>query len=162
MLWILMVICILVFLFGTIANKKARKKRNYDYDDCTAGDIIEIVSISIFIILFIVGLVVVHNYNALKAVSDEQIAIMQERNEKLCKEIEPIIRSYIKYEEDTYKNLKPISQEKIIAYAMYPQLASNKLVQKQIEIIKDNEDKITFLKLKKTELKTFKFWILMD
>ena len=26
MLWILMVICILVFLFGTIANKKARKK----------------------------------------------------------------------------------------------------------------------------------------
>lgn len=99
-------------------------------------------------------------YNATKATVDKRIAVLEQRNDEVITQIEPLVKQYLEYELNTFKDLKP-SADKIIAIAQYPNLKGNEFVQTQIKIILENQEKITDLKLDKVGLNAYKLWIFM-
>lgn len=99
-------------------------------------------------------------YNDTKSSCDKKIAVLEERNEVVLKQIEPIINKYLTYEGETLEKLK-VSSENIIALSMYPELKGNEFLKSQIDIVVKNQDEITKLKLSKAELNVYKLWIFM-
>lgn len=109
-------------------------------------------------IFFIVWLIVIGCYNSTKTTADRQIVVLEERNELVVKQIEPLVDKYLEYEGNTYKELK-LDVNIIVSMANYPQLKGDEFVQSQIKIILDNQKQITDLKLKKAKLNAYKLWI---
>lgn len=97
-------------------------------------------------------------YNETKASCDKKIAVLEERNELVLKQIEPIVNKYLLYESKTLEKVK-VSGENIIALSMYPELKGNEFLKSQIDIVVKNQDEITKLKLNKAELNAYKLWI---
>ena len=85
---------------------------------------------------------------------------MEERNELVIRQIEPLVDKYLDYEGSTYKDLK-LEANTIVSMANYPQLKGDEFVQSQIKIILDNQKEITNLKLSKAKLNAYKMWIFM-
>ena len=100
------------------------------------------------------------NYFEVKYTNDKQIAVIQEENEIVKKQIEPIIERYLNYEKETFEKIK-IDGDNIVAYGMFPELKGNEIVQRQIQVIIDNQEKITQLKLEKANLDKYKIWLFM-
>ena len=114
--------------------------------------------ISISVIILISWLIVIGCYNSTKTTADRQIVVLEERNELVVKQIEPLVDKYLEYEGNTYKDLK-LDANIIVSMANYPQLKGDEFVQSQIKIILDNQKQITDLKLKKAKLNAYKLWI---
>lgn len=144
MLWILLGISILAIISSFIV----------DYEDA-------VIAFSIIGSLVLVALVsCLGGYNSIKATADERIAVLEQRNEEVVAQIEPLVKQYLEYESSTLKDLKP-NADRIIAIAQYPNLKGNEFVQTQIKIILENQKKITGLKLEKAGLNAYKIWIFM-
>lgn len=111
-------------------------------------------------IFLVIALISLACYNETKASCDRKITVLEERNELVLKQIEPIIDRYLLYESETLKKVK-VSSENIIALSMYPELKGNEFLKSQIDIILKNQDEITKLKLSKAELNVYKLWIFM-
>lgn len=111
-------------------------------------------------LFLVISFITVLTYNNTKASCDRKIAVLEERNELVIRQIEPIVNRYLLYESETLENLK-ISSETIIAFSAYPELKSNEFLKSQIDIIVSNQDEITNLKLSKAELNVYKLWIFM-
>lgn len=111
-------------------------------------------------IFLAITLIVLTYYNEIKSTCDKEIAVLEERNELVLKQIEPIINRYLLYESETLEKVK-ISSENIIALSMYPELKGNEFLKSQIDIVVKNQDGITNLKLRKARLNVFKLWIFM-
>lgn len=146
MLWILFGILALATVISFVI----------DYEDedavvafCVSGSIVLIVLLS-----------VLGCYNSTKATADKQIVVLEQRNEEVVSQIEPLVKQYLEYESNTFKDLKP-NADKIIAFAQYPNLKGNEFVQTQIKVILENQKKITELKLEKAGLNAYKLWIFM-
>ena len=149
MLYILMGIFVLIFVFGLIANLNG---------GCDDG----IISIGVgsigSIVLLVILVITLGCYNSTKSTADKQIAVLEERNELVIKQIEPLVDKYLDYEGSTYKDLK-LEANVIVSMANYPQLKGDEFVQSQIKIILDNQKEITNLKLSKAKLNAYKMWI---
>lgn len=124
----------------------------------------EEVSVVISSVLFVTSLLallcVLGVYNSVKSTADKQIAVLEQRNDEVIAQIEPLIKQYLEYESSTFKDLKP-SADKVIAISQYPNLKANEFIQTQIKIILENQKKITNLKLDKAGLSAYKLWIFM-
>lgn len=142
MLWILFGIFLVMALLGVRFDEEV-------------SEVIGIV-MSVFLIMTII--IVFACYNDTKATADRQIAVLEQRNEEVVAQIEPLIKQYLEYEANTFKNLKP-KADKIIALAQYPNLKGNEFIQTQIKVILENQEKITRLKLDKAGLNAYKLWI---
>ena len=110
------------------------------------------------VIFLIAWLITIGCYNSTKSTADKQIAVFEERNELVIKQIEPLVDKYLDYEGSTYKDLK-LEANVIVSMANYPQLKGDEFVQSQIKIILDNQKEITNLKLNKAKLNAYKMWI---
>lgn len=111
-------------------------------------------------VLLGITLIVLACYNDTKASCDGKIAVLEERNEVVLKQVEPIVNRYLLYESETLEKVK-VSSENIIALSMYPELKGNEFLKSQIDIVVKNQDEITKLKLSKAELNVYKLWIFM-
>lgn len=109
-------------------------------------------------VFLIITFIVLIRYNEIKASCDRKIAVLEEKNELVLKQIEPIVNGYLAYESET---LKEVSSENVVALFKYPELKGNEILKSQIEIIIKNQDEITKLKLSKAELNKYKLWIFM-
>ena len=107
-----------------------------------------------------ISLITLACYNESKAGCDKKIAVLEEKNELVLKQIEPIVNRYLLYENEMLEKVK-VSGENIIALSMYPELKGNEFLKSQIDIIVKNQDEITKLKLSKAELNAYKLWIFM-
>lgn len=107
-----------------------------------------------------ITLIVLACYNETKSSCDKKIAVLEEKNELVLKQVEPIINRYLLYESETIEKVK-VSGENIIALSMYPELKGNEFLKSQIDIVVKNQDEITKLKLNKAELNLYKLWIFM-
>ena len=89
----------------------------------------------------------------------EQIVILEQANIDCENEIADIVEQYQNYEITSYKNSKiDVSNTNILAIAQaYPELKSDKLVQQQINTIKQNKEEIVELQKKAAEEKKIKF-----
>lgn len=127
------------------------------YCDNDTAKIWSSLSLFVFIAVLIGSL---GNYGATKATVGRQIEVLEQRNAEVIAQIEPLIEQYLKYESDTFKDLKP-SADNVIAIAQYPDLKGNEFVQIQIKTILENQERITTLKLDKVNLNIYKPWLFM-
>lgn len=147
MLYILMGIFVLIFIVGIITICNGNCGESLIAIGCTGS-----------VIFLIAWLITIGCYNSTKSTADKQILVLEERNELVIKQIEPLVDKYLDYEGETYKDLK-LNVNVIVSMANYPQLKGDEFVQSQIKIILDNQKEITNLKLSKAKLNAYKFWI---
>lgn len=89
---------------------------------------------------------------------DAKIVMYQEENKKIEQDIDRIVQEYLEHEQDTFSGLKP-EDSSITLITLFPELKSDSLVQKQLEIYTKNNAQIKELKEEKINLSTTK-WIL--
>ena len=125
---------------------------------CITTDSEEIIELSgvCFAILLVIGVFLGISINNGKTI-DEKIAMYQEENNKIEKQIDTLVSNYMNYESDTYKKIK--SESSITLVTMYPELKSDKLVEEQISVYENNNKKIRELKEDKINLKVKKWWL---
>lgn len=88
---------------------------------------------------------------------DNKIAIYQEENQNIETTVATVVKNYQDYEQQTFKELSP--QEITVAISLYPELKSNELVVKQLDIYAQNNAEIKKLKTDKANLITYKWWL---
>lgn len=86
-----------------------------------------------------------------------KISMYQEENTKIETQIGDLVKNYMDYESDTYKEFK--NESSITLVNLYPELKSDELVQKQMNVYLSNNDKIKELKEKEIDTKIGK-WLL--
>lgn len=113
----------------------------------------------IFILSFISLLIVGGIYNYRASTADSRLAVLEEQNQVVLNQIEPLVQQALNHESSTYKDLK-LDAAKIIAFTqLYPDLKANEFLNKQIEVILTNQKEIKKLKLDKASLNAYHFWL---
>lgn len=142
MLYILLFIFILMFVIALI----------YDND---LGMPAFFFTCIIMAVLIGVGI----SYNNVKSTVPLKLEVLNEQNEIVLKQIEPLVQQALDYESNTYKEFK-LTPENIVAFGnMYPQLQANSFIQSQINIIVENQKEIKDLKLKIASLNAYHLWL---
>jgi ABC-type transport system involved in multi-copper enzyme maturation permease subunit len=98
-------------------------------------------------------------YNYRSSTIDSQLPVLEEQNQIVLSQIEPLVQQALEYESNTYKDFK-LDVAKVIAFTqLYPDLKANSFLNKQIDIILANQEEIKQLKLDKASLNAFHFWL---
>lgn len=147
MIILLTVLCILAVIVARISYYS-------DYDGLMAVSSIGAVGIGIVEILTIFSIIPIM-VNGITA--SEKIKMYQTENKKIENQIGELVKGYMDYESETYKNFK--NESSITMVNLYPDLKSNELVQKQMNIYLTNNDKIKELNEKEIDTKIGK-WLL--
>lgn len=92
-----------------------------------------------------------------KLVIDDKIAVYQEENANIEQQIAAIVNDYKVYEKDTYSEFE--NESPTILISLFPELKSDTLVAKQIEIYVENNKKIKELKTEKLEYRPYEWWL---
>lgn len=92
-----------------------------------------------------------------RSVIDKKIAMYQKENTKIENQMDVLVSQYMKFEMDTYGELK--NESSITLVSLYPDLKSDELVKKQIEVYESNNKEIREMKEKKINLKVLKWWL---
>ena len=109
--------------------------------------------ISIFIILVAVISCTIEASKS--TVVDNKIAMYQEENKKIEKEITSVVNSYKDYEKEVISN----TGQMVTILIKFPELKSNELVKKQLDVYLNNNDKIKSLKEEKIDYQVSKWWL---
>ena len=142
MLYILLFIFILIFIISIIN------------DNDTAMPAFFFVCVTI---LVLIGVGV--SYNNTKSTAASKLEVLNEQNEIVLAQIEPLVQQALNYESNTYKEFK-LTPENIVAFGnMYPQLQANSFIQSQINIIVENQKEIKDLKLEIASLNAYRLWL---
>lgn len=88
---------------------------------------------------------------------DERIAMYEAENMKIEEQITDIVENYKKYEGDVFGS---VGEENAMAIVtLYPELKSDSLVSKQIDVYVENNDRIKELKIEKISLRPARWWL---
>ena len=99
------------------------------------------------------------SYNNIKTTATSKLKVLNEQNEIVLAQIEPLVQHALDHESNTYKELK-LTPENIVAFGnMYPQLQANSFIQSQINIIVENQKEIKDLKLRIASLNAYRLWL---
>ena len=149
---IVLFIIILLIMVGSIAFVI---KDDFDHDTLYGVSILVslLSAIAFFvIILFIIDCGVKASSSI---VIDKKISMYQEENKKIEKEITSVVNSYKDYEKEVISN----AGEMATILIRFPELKSNELVNKQIQVYVDNNNKIKKLKEDKIDYSLAKWWL---
>ena len=91
------------------------------------------------------------------AIVDDKIAMYQEENSKIEMQIAETVEKYQDYESGIFGEVAPESS--ITLVSLYPELKADTLVQKQIEVYVENNDKIKNLKETQINGKIYRWWL---
>lgn len=87
----------------------------------------------------------------------------EEENNNIQNSVSQIVESYKNYEQNTYsESLKSIDTNNtdiIVLTQLYPELKSNDMVNKQIDIYQENNNKIKDLKEERINNEIAKWWL---
>lgn len=147
MIILLTVLCILAVIVANISCYN-------DHDAITFISLTGAVLIGIVEIITICSIIPIM-VNGITA--SEKIKMYQTENNKIENQIGELVKGYMDYESETYKNFK--NESSITMVNLYPDLKSNELVQKQMNIYLTNNDKIKELNEKEIDTKIGK-WLL--
>ena len=96
-------------------------------------------------------------------ISDKKIEMYEEENNNIQNSVSQTVESYKNYEQNTYsESLKSIDTNNtdiIVLTQLYPELKSNDMVNKQIDIYQENNNKIKGLKEEKINNEIAKWWL---
>lgn len=105
--------------------------------------------------LIIIGYVIYFMTNGI--IASDKIKMYQEENNQIQESIDTIVMKYMNYEKDTLKEFKVESP--VTYVSLYPQLQTDELVKKQIDVYIANNNKIKELKEQEIDMKIGK-WLL--
>ena len=88
---------------------------------------------------------------------NSKIEMYSEENQIIEDDMNALVEQYMTYESDTYGELK--GESSITLVSLYPELKSDALVEKQIELYVDNNKKIKKLKEKLINVSNYKWWL---
>ncbi len=147
MLILLLVITIAII----VALERLYKKEPYE-----CWDLHRIITIPILVIEFIAFLIMIFLLISCRTV-DDKIKLYENQNKNIEEKIEVVVKQYMDFEKDTFKELKPDSYINLVN--LYPELKTDKMVQQQIDLYTQNNEYITSLKEQKIEKTIYKWWI---
>lgn len=149
MILVIVAICIVVVVVGAIMADRCRY-----YDEI--GEIICFIGIIVGVISLIATLCLGISVSNLSVI-DDKITMYQEENQKIEMQIAETVEKYQDYESGIFKEVAPESS--ITLVALYPELKADTLVQKQIEVYVDNNDKIKDLKENQISGNVYRWWL---
>lgn len=88
---------------------------------------------------------------------DDKIAMYEGENSAIEQSVDVLVKDYYRHESDTYSSLKP--ENAVLFASAYPELQSNDLATKQLEIYVENNNKIKELKEDQINLSKNRFWL---
>lgn len=138
---------ILFFLIGVVIITLGIWLDEYDF----SGFGIIIVAIALLGIFINIG------YLVRGRTLDDKIAMYEQENTAIEQSVDVLVNDYYKHESDTYSSLKP--ENAVLFASAYPELQSNNLAMKQLEIYVENNDKIKELKEDRINLSRNRFWL---
>ena len=152
MLYILLFIFICLIIYGVVHDICIDHYSETSDMFVGVGKVLSIVTL-----LVILG--VGAKYNSIKSTANAQLEVLNEQNEIVLAQIEPLVQQALNYESNTYKEFK-LTPENIVAFgSMYPQLQANSFIQSQINIIVENQKEIKDLKLRIASLNAYRLWL---
>lgn len=91
-------------------------------------------------------------------VVDDKIKLYTNQNKEIESKVETVVKQYIEHEHKTFKELKT-DESYITLITLYPELKSDKLIEKEINLYTENNKKILELKEKKVSESVYKWWL---
>ena len=88
---------------------------------------------------------------------DDKIAMYEQENAAIEQSVDVLVKDYYRHESDTYSSLTP--ENAVLFASAYPELQSNELATKQLEIYVENNNKIKGLKEDQINLSKTRFWL---
>ena len=150
MIILLTVLCILAVIVARISNV-------YEHEMINFLSLLGAVTIGVTEVV-IIAVIIAFMTNGITA--SEKIKMYQTENKKIENQIGELVKGYMDYESETYKNFK--NESSITMVNLYPDLKSNELVQKQMNIYLTNNDKIKELNEKEIDTKIGKWLLYFD
>lgn len=127
-----------------------------DGDVDSFGFVVSVVSFLALVVCLIAALVLSIQVSNLKVI-DQKIEMYQEENAKIEEQISETVKQYQEYESGIFTEVAPESAVTLVA--LYPDLKSDTLVQKQIEVYLENNEKIKGLKEDKINGSVKRWWL---
>jgi len=146
MLIILILISIAIIILGLFVYPNDEEIGTFITGAGIIGFIIKIIGL-IYCISSLVGARVI----------DQRIELYQNKNKEIEEKMEIVVKNYMEYEGNTYKELKTDSYIQLIN--LYPDLKADQLVQQQINLYIENNNKIIQLKEEKMNKTIYKWWV---
>lgn len=88
---------------------------------------------------------------------DEKIAMYASENEKIESDVRDAVEAYKGYERDTFETIADKSPLSLVT--LFPELKSDAIISKQIDVYVSNNNDIKKLKLKAIGYKSSKWWL---
>lgn len=148
-----MIIVIFLVCVGIIALG-AWLYNYFDFD--IGGGLTMFCGVLSVIISFIVSIVLCVNVSNLKVI-DQKINMYQAENASIENQIAECVKQYQQYETEIFTEVAPESA--ITLVSLYPELKSDTLVAKQIEVYVANNEKIKEFKEKKINGNVYRWWL---
>lgn len=159
----MLIVLFIIFLVMIIIGYKLADWAGYNHEGIEIlgiGGIVLGCIAEFFIVCFIIGCVVC--ISQLK-VADTKIKMYEEENDNIQNSISEIVENYKNYEQNTYseslKNIDINNTDIVVLTQLYPDLKSNEMVSKQIQIYQDNNNKIKEIKEEKINNQVAKWWL---
>lgn len=146
MLIIILMFLIIICIVSWLLDQESEGIAGLVYVLSSMGLIVSLVAFAILLISISNGSTI-----------DSKIELYQSQNTEIESKIQATVASYLAHERQTYKDLKP--DNVIAVVSAYPELHSNELVKKQIEVYEDNNKKIMGLKEEKLNQPVYKWWL---
>ena len=146
MLIIILMFLIIICIVSWLLDQESEGIAGLVYVLSSMGLIVSLVAFAILLISISNGSTI-----------DSKIELYQSQNTDIESKIQATVASYLAHEKQTYKDLKP--DNAIAVVSAYPELHSNELVKKQIEVYEDNNKKIMGLKEEKLNQTIYKWWL---
>ena len=147
-----MIVLIMILLLITWIISMNIYKRN----DGEIAGVVYALSVFCFFTALVAYIVVI-SITLNESIIDSKIELYQAQNTEIESKIQATVTSYLAHEKQTYKDLRP--DNAITVALAYPELHSNELVKKQIEVYEDNNKKILGLKEEKLNQSIYKWWL---
>lgn len=90
-------------------------------------------------------------------VIDEKIEMYETENQQIEEQIADMVAQYQEYETDIFTDVDP--EDAMVVIARYPELKSDTLVQKQMDVYISNKETIKSLKAQKISGKVMRWWL---
>ena len=149
MILVILGICILMLIISSIIDVKS-----YDFKEvCLVFLILSGFGVLICLVIAIsLGIKV-----SKLSVINEQIEMYQKENTKIEQQVANVVSQYQEYETKTFTAVTP--EDSMTLVSLFPELKSDKLVQKQIDVYVENNKKIKSLKERQINGKVVKWWL---
>lgn len=149
MITLILILILAIAIISVVVDNKSR----YGNDTAELVFMASVFCLIIFLIPLIALLMSVSNGSTI----DSKIELYQSQNTEIESKVQATVASYLAHEKQAYKDLKP--DNAIAVVSAYPELHSNELVKKQIEVYEDNNKKILGLKEEKLNQSVYKWWL---